>query len=358
MWAIRFARTLSGMNPSTFTAGPRGRRVLLELAMIYDDALASAVAQRAFAIGSARGSAVWLLGWEDGAGQPAASAPEPAAIAAMIDAAPLPEDGPSAGDFEHAMGAAVGDAYYWQEPSGTDVLASAPEVRPTLRRLAAWAAPATPDHWDAPPATEQHAVLWYGASAPQADPQEWKARTLEEEARARVERPADVTANWSGTWWSFPDGLASSGDYEGVPTALDWTEDASAGAESATTALIDTTGQRILRIETASDWNTLCWDQPIEVTASKRHDWYRVTGLDTRWVIPDWAQIAAKYDAVHLSVGAYLAGANHALTVDKGINTMIAGWGPGEMRWLRSPGLGEQTEWVRDTSNLTWRERD
>lgn len=351
------------MSPSTFTVGPRGRRVLLELAMMRDDDLAAAVQQCAFAITRERGDGGWVIAFESGAERSSAEieqqyareAPTAADIAAHLDALSLPETGPSPQEFNRALMLSVATARYWQEPDGTDVLAAMRDLRRPLRHLAAWAAPRVPAVWTQPPPARQHAVTWRGEGFTSTGAQEWKTQTLAEEERARRERPADVTENWSGTWWSFPDGTVSSAAVDGVPTVLHWSEDSS-GWQSATTAPVQTEGARIFTIENTSAWNTLCWDQPLEVTASRRHDWYRVSGLDTRWVIPDWAQLAKKYDAVHLSVGAYLAGATHALTVDTGINTMIAGWGPGETRWLNAPHLGKPTRWTFNDADLTWRQ--
>jgi len=61
----------------------------------------------------------------------------------------------------------------------------------------------------------------------------------------------------------------------------------------------------------------LCAQFPLEVTALKRHDWYRTTGRDGSWVIPDWSQVAHDYDGVHLSIAGYLTAATtHTFAVD------------------------------------------
>src|SRR5665647_3246998 len=46
----------------------------------------------------------------------------------------------------------------------------------------------------------------------------------------------------------------------------------------------------------AAAWATLCAEFPREVTASRRHDWYRTTGRSGPWVIPDWSQAGQHHD--------------------------------------------------------------
>jgi hypothetical protein len=43
---------------------------------------------------------------------------------------------------------------------------------------------------------------------------------------------------------------------------------------------------RTYEIRAASDWTALCARYPLEVTASRRHDWYRATGRAGRWLLP------------------------------------------------------------------------
>ena len=66
---------------------------------------------------------------------------------------------------------------------------------------------------------------------------------------------------------------------------------------------------------------------PVEVSKSRRHDWWRATGWAGRWFIPGFAAAAADYDAVHLSIAGYLTTAGRALSVNDG-RTVRAGWDP------------------------------
>ena len=54
---------------------------------------------------------------------------------------------------------------------------------------------------------------------------------------------------------------------------------------------------RVLEIRCAEDWLRLCRAHPLEVSASRRHDWYRTTGMVGPWVIPDWSTVAQEADA-------------------------------------------------------------
>ncbi|MHA7274669.1 hypothetical protein ACX80Z_14710 [Arthrobacter sp. TMT4-20] len=114
---------------------------------------------------------------------------------------------------------------------------------------------------------------------------------------------------------------------------------------------------RTYEVHTDDDWVSLCREYPLEVTASRRHDWFRCTGYDGRWVIPDWEKVAEQWDAVHLTVLAYLGYANRALRIDKDTSTVIAGWNPNTTIWLTDVARewdGPRQHWQRSTSQNTW----
>ncbi|MCQ1999614.1 hypothetical protein [Arthrobacter zhaoxinii] len=117
-----------------------------------------------------------------------------------------------------------------------------------------------------------------------------------------------------------------------IPAGLSLVED-SAGLEEATVIPVSGTG-RTLRIRSPEDWIALCRAYPLEVTASRRHNWFQTTGRIGRWVIPDWEQAAERWDAVHLTVLGYLRSAGRALAVDAGTASVIAGWDPDSILWL------------------------
>jgi hypothetical protein len=94
------------------------------------------------------------------------------------------------------------------------------------------------------------------------------------------------------------------------------------------------------------------------VTKARRHDWWRATGEDHTWAIPDYPAIAVDYDAIHLTVGGYLSTAGRAIQAG-GAHTVLAGWNPDETWWLTdSPRRhGEPVTWLDTRGNEPLRER-
>jgi hypothetical protein len=256
---------------------------------------------------------------------------------------------------------AVANARYWQEPDGSDVLAAMPVVRAALGRVARHVAGSATGigWWSAPlDRAAQHAVTWDdgpGEPAPRAADRlaRWRSEMAAQEARARAERPADPGASWSGEWWSTPPSdlvhttrsLGESG-----PVGVWLVEDDMGWERAVTHRVVAPAGVRVYEIDGADAWAALCRGYPLEVTEQKRHDWYRTTGRDGRWLMPDWAAVAVDHDAVHLTAAAYLAAAGTAVPVDDGAASIIAGWNPDETYWLSDDARpGEDgAVWVRD----------
>ncbi len=238
----------------------------------------------------------------------------------------------------YALQRSVDTARYWQEPDGEDVLAATDAVTAALAHVAAGIleSPASQWWWDGF-RPEQWAIDWRSANDPAPLPRnpqqilaEWARNQRAGEVRAAWERPADIRAQVGGEWWSIPQGLIHT--VARVPEGLSLVED-SLGWEDATAITVSGTG-RVLEIRTATDWTDLCRTYPLEVTASRRHDWFRTTGRHGRWVIPDWERAASEWDAVHLTVAGYLNAAGRALPVGPDTATVIAGWDPGSTIWL------------------------
>ena len=86
-----------------------------------------------------------------------------------------------------------------------------------------------------------------------------------------------------------------------------------------------------------------------------------MTGWAGPWTIPDFAAVAADYDAIHLTVGGYLTTAGRALVLGDdgaaGARTMLAGWNPDETYWLADvlTSAGPPERWVNpDRETLGW----
>ncbi|MCC3278958.1 hypothetical protein LJ754_07280 [Arthrobacter sp. zg-Y40] len=346
------------MNTDQLLAGPRGRRLCLNLAAELEPRIRMAVFNLGYELDPGKGVSVVRFGTATDAGGatdlPAASPEELGALLAAVDVPDLDEMPVLA-----ALDAAVATARYWQAPDGEDVLAALPVIREALRPVAdrVRASPGA-GWWEQPRAREQWAVDWRDPDAPAPLGQdlrtvlaEWARNTRAEELRA-----LESFRYASGSWWSIPVGLL--GTIRALPVGLDLVEDAPGWREA--TAIPVRGDGRTYEIRTADDWAQLCRAFPLEVTASRRHDWFQVTGRDGRWVIPDWERVGTQWDAVHLTVLGYLACAGRALTVDSDTASVIAGWDPDRTIWLtdvvRETG-GQRQSWHRSQPGDAWREQ-
>ena len=362
------------LRAADLLAGPRGRRLCLEMALTLratestaTEELRTAVFYAAYDLDPGRGSSRVLFGpgEDERSGPP--PAPAPHEVARLLDAAPLPDVDEST--LLLALSTVVDTARYWQEPDGEDELAGTPEVRAAIARVAdaIAAAPGAAQWVDPMDTREQWAVTF--ADLPNIGPQptrtareildRWQGLQLEEEARAQHDRPADPAAMFSGAWWSRPAlGLMSTTRAlpGRGPMGLRFVEDG-LGWKTATVERVRIPADaRIFEIDGAEAWAELVGRYPLEVTASRRHDWYRITGRNGTWVIPDWSQVRHDFDAVHLTIGGYLTTAGTAIPIDEGRATVLAGWDPDATYWLRDLDREESTvaDWHLDNADRTW----
>jgi hypothetical protein len=251
---------------------------------------------------------------------------------------------------EHTLLARLADAVtfarYWQPPDDEDALLADPRTVEALRPVAdavmgspAWR------WWTAPLELQSQAhVQWTGRYA--TDPprltgaadglRTWRRETVEDERHAQ-ERPDDPAAPVSGRWWSTPaEGrlVVTSRARPGLgATQLLLVEDDAGWTEAQVSPMRPAPGARVYEIDRPQAWMDLVARHPLEVSRSRRHDWWRTTGQVGRWYVPDWHAVAADHDGVHLTVAAYLATAGRALDIDGGC-TVLAGWDPDATVWL------------------------
>lgn len=335
--------------------GPRGRRLCLEYAVHSSPSVGSALFPLARHLDVTPGVRYSLSGRDPGpADDPIPPAEEIAACLRAVDLTLVDPDG-----VRQSLRASLDSARYWQEPDGNDSVAMLPEIRTALRPIAELISNALPN-LAAHRGKKQWAVDWNpaGEAAPlPTDPanalRTWTRELADEEQRAARDRPLDPHANWSGTWWSVPQTiLETRGTAE---AALELTED-SFGWMAATFIPVSGFGS-VLEIESADDWARLCGDYPVEVTASRRHDWFRTTGRNGRWVIPDWERVARDWDAVHLTALGYYSSATRLVHVDAEFASVIAGWAPDSTLWLRDvarEATAARQEWSRPTDQDEW----
>ncbi|MGV9194133.1 hypothetical protein ACQ143_07280 [Microbacterium sp. MC2] len=335
--------------------GPRGRRMCLEYVARTDETAHTALFWLGHRLDANPGT---LLRFPGGTSDPA---PDPTFsaddLAALIDDVDLTDI--RADVLREALQASVDQARYWQEPDGADTVAALPPVLRALDRVAQRLVTAMPD-LTAPRGYAQWAVQW----CPLADSEplvrdpsvvlaEWTRAQRADEERSARERPRDPHANWSGTWWSVPQTLLAT--RSSPADALELVED-SLGWEVATIIPVRGAG-RTLEIQTPEDWAGLCREYPMEVTASRRHDWFRVTGRDGPWLIPDWERVAARWDAVHLTTLGYLSAATTLIEVNEEYGSVIGGWAPDSTIWLTDVArewTPQRQEWTRPHDDWRW----
>ncbi|MDQ2750309.1 MAG: hypothetical protein ABI775_03615 [Pseudonocardiales bacterium] len=271
-------------------------------------------------------------------------------------------------DVFAGLAESVNWAMYWQEPDETDRMLDHPEVKELLEPVALAVTHAPAAAWWASPLArdDQQYVQFLGE--PQRPPPSlsgspamlnaWRTSTAAAEARA-LTGPGDPTAPVTGSWWSTPadagvvtttralPGLGAAGlalleDSWGPTTARCWPLAAQPGA-------------RCYEITGSEDWVELVTRYPLDVTGSRRHDWWRVTGWADGWLIPDWADVATDYDAVHLTVAGYLSSAGRTLRVGQEA-TLLAGWNPDQTFWLNDVlrDAGPTTLWRSDGNPTHW----
>ncbi len=355
------------VTADALVAGPRGRRLLLEFAVASEAdvlggsgelPLREAVRDAAFRLAKDHGHAVTRFRWGELRARPELTVVD---VVSRLGDVPLAWVSPAL--LVASLTDSVDSAMYWQGPDGDDLLCAIPEVRDALMRVAdhlvgspevqGWAARYDPaDQWQ---------VLWDGDDpALRPDLAEWSAQVVQREQAARRDRPADPRANWTDHWWSRPPlGLATStGSFgDAGPYGL-WLVEDGFGWETATVQRLEVdSAAKVLEIDGAQAWAALCAQFPLEVTASKRHDWYRTTGLSGRWVIPDWSRVAEHYDGIHLTIAGYLEAATTGVDVGEAAS-VIAGWGPDATWWLTNAArpVGNAVRWhtTSDGSPTPW----
>jgi hypothetical protein len=273
--------------------------------------------------------------------------------------------------FLLALADSVTWAMYWQEPDDWDRRLAHPRVAEQLSPVADAVSKAPAARWwstPMDPAVQEEVVFDDRDGRPDAEaPADmraallaWRTETLEGERRA-AELPDDPRAPYSGAWWSTPvlGGLrTSTRSLESTgPVGLHLVEDFLGWRSARCWPLQPRADASIFEIAGTDDWAELVQRYPLAVTKSRRHDWWRATGRDVKWAIPDYYAVAYDYDAVHLTVGAYLSTAGRALPAGD-VYTVLAGWAPDETWWLsHSPGrIDPPARWIAtgDSEPFAW----
>ena len=237
---------------------------------------------------------------------------------------------------------------------------AAPTLSPIVEALVS--CPAT-QHWWEPLAKKDQ--RWLGLAhgsdpTPRGETVEsaiW--RIVEEEVAAQSE-PGNVSFyeraltqdNCSGTWWSTPFGAgvmitscAGPGNFPCFSLAIP--EDPFGEETFVLWDVLVEPEARVYEIESPKDWTNLVNLAPLDVTITRDPDWARWAGVHGPWLLPDWRIVGETFDAVHVTMGGYLATRGHATEVEEGF-TFLAGWEAESTLWLRDVFLGvnQATTWT------------
>ncbi|MGH3211956.1 MAG: hypothetical protein ACRDNO_29775 [Trebonia sp.] len=258
-----------------------------------------------------------------------------------------------------ALGWTVARAQYWQEPDAEDQAFAPAAARAALRPVAAALARAPGSGWWTSPMDpeRQRYAQFLGDDHQFDEPRlsgaadrvaAWRADT----ARKEESLPADSAeplGAWSGEWWSDPAmsglpittrALAGLGSRPGLGALrLALVEDRLGWESARCWPLRPRSGARVYEVDGPAAWAALVARYPLDVSRSRRHDWWRATGRAGRWLIPDYQAVAEDYDAVHVTVLGYLTTAGVAVPVSSddsygGARTLLAGWEPDATWWL------------------------
>jgi hypothetical protein len=257
---------------------------------------------------------------------------------------------------------------YWQAPDGIDRALATDGVAAALRPLAAAlrVLPAT-QWWTAPIAlADQHLVAWLDRDTPAAvltgsaaRLEDWHADVVAHELTSQ-DHSDDPAAGPGGAWWSTPSATGTPTTTRalesGEPLGVRPVEDELGWKRARSTAVGVDPSARVYEITGVVAWAELVDRYPLNVTRARRPDWYRATGRNSTWLIPDFRAVSADYDGVHLSGLGYLTTAGRAVSVEGG-HSVLAGWNPDQTWWLAdvlTPQPTAPRTWTRDQDG--WRE--
>jgi hypothetical protein len=332
----------AGATAEDILSGPRGRQICWELIDADRDAEAWTVAWLAFHRGNLADHLTELV-----------------AVVEMTDLAAVTATASEVALLP-ALAMTTQLAAYWQEPDPSDLALEHEVVREALLPLARAVSEAPAAAWWATPMApvSQHRTEWpgvdddprplSGAAGKLAD---WRANTLEHE-RSAATLPQDPAASYSGHWWSAPCLAQLADTSRAVPgigaVGLVLVEDSHGWAEAWCRPVTQTRDAAVYEITGPQSWAELVERYPLDVSKSRRHDWWRVSGWAGRWLAPDFTAVASDYDAIHLTALGYLTTAGLALPAGDA-RTILAGWAPDATYWLADvlEYSGPATHWRR-----------
>lgn len=168
-----------------------------------------------------------------------------------------------------------------------------------------------------------------------------RQRARNEEGLARGRPRPRQGARVGATWWSAPDFAPltwTTGAVPPLPTIallsfVDTHQPFKPTGARIFSLEIDP-GARVYEVASPEDWRRLVERFPEDATGTHDGEWRDWGGVAGPWLLPDWEEVMAHYDGVHVSAGAFVASCGLALPVGDAY-TMLAGWVPDATLWLR-----------------------
>lgn len=279
-----------------------------------------------------------------GVATPRAVPPLTEALAAVDPATAVGAD-----QLLRALSDTVASAMGWQPPHATDVVLADPEVNALLLPVAEAALDAPAARWWSTPldrGTQVRTLLDLGSTethhrngTARERLRRWRSGVLEQERQFAEHDARHPTTPLSGMWWVTPAhtgldvttrALARAGS-----AALWLTEDSMSWESADLVPCTAAPESRVLEIAGPADWSALVSAYPLDVTTSRRSDWFgAVDARDGAWLIPDWSAVAEEHDAVHVSVLGWLTTSGESVPAGAGASTTLAGWDPDATWWL------------------------
>ncbi|MDA8070720.1 MAG: hypothetical protein M0Z82_03775 [Actinomycetota bacterium] len=167
-----------------------------------------------------------------------------------------------------------------------------------------------------------------------------RERAMSEEGLRRPRPRPRPGVRIGATWWSAPGFAPLTWTTRAVPplptTALlgfiDTHQPFEATGARIFSLAIDPSA-RVYEITEPEDWRRLVQRFPEDATGTHDGEWRDWGGVTGPWLLPNWEGVMAHYDAVHVTVGGYVASCGLALPVGDAY-TMLAGWIPDATLWL------------------------
>lgn len=273
-----------------------------------------------------------------------------------------------------ALTASVDAARYWQAPDEWDVALALPVAREALRPVAELLVASEATAWWTArlDLDDLHEVemLEEGATAQRAPLtgvgrrlSAWRAARDESEAH-HVDADRGLGRLMGGAWWSVPHEATPVTTSSTVPSlgpaGLSYVEDGFGWSRARSWPMSARRPVRTYEVDGPEDLSRLVARFPLDVSRSRRGCWWETTGVDTAWCMVDWEAASHELDAVHLTVRGYLSTAGRAVPVPGrailSTSTVLAGWTPGETVWLSdllSP-AGPPVRWVCRKNATLW----